>query len=102
MSRRQLQLHSDSVVAWAVHAGRLPRPELLRCADCGVQARVYDHRDYRKPLTVVALCVSCNARRPPALPLHKAKCDRTVVVSRADRQLAAYRKNEAARKRVTA
>ena len=33
------------------------------CVDCAKVARVYDHRDYAKPLDVVPVCHGCNARR---------------------------------------
>ncbi len=41
----------------------LPDPKKLRCADCGKKAKVYDHRDYSKPLEVEPVCVRCNVRR---------------------------------------
>lgn len=35
----------------------------MKCADCGGVATDYDHRDYRKPLEVTAVCGPCNRRR---------------------------------------
>jgi hypothetical protein len=37
-----------------------------KCADCGKQARDWDHRDYTKPLEVQAVCRSCNQHRGAA------------------------------------
>lgn len=56
-------------VAKAVSAGTLTRPNEQLCADCGARAEVYDHRDYNKPLDVVAVCRSCNTKRGAAKPL---------------------------------
>lgn len=42
---------------------------IVPCADCGERATCYDHRDYRKPLDVVAVCKGCNNRRGPGLPV---------------------------------
>lgn len=56
-----------SLVRRAMVKGILPFPSSLKCADCGVRASCYDHRDYSKPLEVVAVCRRCNAARGPAL-----------------------------------
>lgn len=56
-----------------VREGRLIPAKSYRCADCGEQARDYDHRDYRKPLTVEPVCRSCNIRRGHALPFGEFK-----------------------------
>lgn len=50
----------------AVRSGRLKKAAEKTCADCGDRASVYDHRDYRKPLVVEAVCRSCNHRRGAA------------------------------------
>lgn len=52
----------------AVRNGYLKDPTALTCVDCGAPAKVYDHRDYNKPLDVDPVCHSCNATRGPALP----------------------------------
>lgn len=51
-----------------IKAGRLIPPKALTCVDCGNPAQVYEHRDYNRPLDVVAACRSCNAKRGPAKP----------------------------------
>jgi len=33
------------------------------CVDCGKRAKVYDHRDYNKPLDVEPVCIKCNSMR---------------------------------------
>lgn len=57
---------ATSEVFKAKKRGELTRAAEHICADCGKQARDWDHRDYTKPLEVVAVCHSCNVRRPPA------------------------------------
>lgn len=56
-----------AAVARAIKGGVLPRASTLKCVDCGVQARDYDHRDYSNPLAVQPVCRPCNLRRGPAL-----------------------------------
>lgn len=46
--------------------GLLVKPATLKCADCGEQAEMYDHRDYSKPLEVEPVCRRCNMERGPA------------------------------------
>ena len=52
----------------AVLGGRLPKASSLICVDCGEQAARYDHRDYRKPFEVDAVCHRCDNRRGQGLP----------------------------------
>lgn len=57
----------------AVHAA-IKRGDLLpasahECADCGLPARDYDHRDYNQPLAVEPVCRRCNKARGPAIPV---------------------------------
>lgn len=54
-----------AAVGRAVANGQLPRASTLKCADCGGQARDYDHRDYSRPLDVEPVCRSCNKLRGP-------------------------------------
>ena len=56
-------------VSQAVKAGHLPhlKTEPITCADCYDRATCYDHRDYRHPLTVDAVCQSCNVKRGMAV-----------------------------------
>lgn len=56
-------------VRYAIQRGKLPRPDTLVCADCGGQARCYDHRDYSMPLKVAPVCSKCNVKRGPGLPV---------------------------------
>lgn len=51
----------------AIRSGDLPRLDgSIACVDCGAPAKVYDHREYTKPLIVDPVCLGCNARRGPA------------------------------------
>ena len=59
----KLSTKARSLVNLAVRAGDLPSPKTLTCIDCSKPAKVYDHRDYYKPLIVVPVCHSCNKRR---------------------------------------
>ena len=58
---------AHQAVAKARARGSLPDPKTCKCADCGVNAIEYDHRDYAKPLDVAPVCRRCNLRRGPAL-----------------------------------
>jgi len=54
-------------VGAAIRLGKLPKLDgSIMCADCGVPACQYDHRDYSKPLEVDPVCQSCNRKRGPA------------------------------------
>lgn len=53
-------------VTKAIVRGDLKRASHHVCADCGTQARDWDHRDYTRPLDVVPVCRSCNLKRGPA------------------------------------
>lgn len=55
-------------VAIAIRNGDLPKLDgSVRCMDCGAPAAEYDHRDYKKPLTVDPVCRACNQARGPGL-----------------------------------
>lgn len=55
---------AHALVAKAIREGSLPKLDgSVKCADCGGIATDYDHRDYDKPLEVVAVCKSCNCKR---------------------------------------
>jgi len=58
---------ANSKVATATLAGRLERPTDRDCVDCGGPVKVYDHRDYSRPLDVEPVCYRCNfmAEEPP-------------------------------------
>ncbi len=60
---RDIKSAARRLTAMAVKAGLLPAVNGVPCKDCGVSASVYDHRDYGSPLTVDAVCQSCNVRR---------------------------------------
>lgn len=68
---RKAQTQCARVFAVAIRRNVLPRAidASTLCADCGRAAVMYDHRDYSRPLDVVAVCHSCNLRRGAALPL---------------------------------
>jgi hypothetical protein len=54
----------------AVRKGLIARlPDGRKCADCDALAVVWEHRDYRKPYEVNAVCVRCNKKR--GSPLRK-------------------------------
>lgn len=59
-------------VSNALRSGLLRPASEFKCADCGVAATEYDHRDYNEPLYVVPVCHSCNVMRGKAIPLKKA------------------------------
>lgn len=68
--RGKLQARAGKLVGLAIQGGTLRdlKRRRTRCADCNETATVYDHRDYREPLKVQAVCDSCNSRRGPADP----------------------------------
>lgn len=53
-------------VATAIKDKSLPHPNDRPCVDCGLPADEYEHRNYARPLDVVAVCHGCNLRRGPA------------------------------------
>lgn len=56
-----------SLVQMAIRRGEIQKiTKGVLCADCGKQATEYEHRDYSRPLDVVAVCRGCNIRRGPA------------------------------------
>lgn len=52
-------------VKYCVRYGELTdlREGSTPCVDGAAPATCYDHRDYKKPLDVVPVCNSCNAKR---------------------------------------
>lgn len=55
---------THSIVSRAIRHGLLPKLDgTIACTDCGGAAKVYDHRDYSRPLDVEPVCTSCNCRR---------------------------------------
>lgn len=66
--RDRLCARANHTVIAAVKRGLLPQVETLLCVDCGVPAECWDHRDYRYPMLVQAVCKGCNNRRGPGLP----------------------------------
>jgi hypothetical protein len=57
---------AHAVVSVARRRGDIT-PPACACADCGEPAQEWDHRDYRKPLELEAVCRKCNRSRGPAL-----------------------------------
>lgn len=52
------------LVSKAIRNNALPLLDgSVPCADCSGPASVWDHRDYLKPLEVVAVCQRCNIKR---------------------------------------
>lgn len=75
---------ATSLVAQAIRKGLLTAPKILSCADCHSPAVEYDHRDYRRPFLVEAVCHSCNKKRGPAEPFKSggiARWDRKAVAA---------------------
>lgn len=67
-SYKQAQRRAIALVSVAKVGGVLPYLNgKIKCVDCGRPARIYDHRDYSKPLDVEAVCDQCNGRRGPGL-----------------------------------
>ncbi|MFL9904687.1 hypothetical protein PQR71_42280 [Paraburkholderia fungorum] len=62
------QSQAHAAVNQAVKRGELKPAKEFTCADCPAPATDYDHRDYGKPLVVVAVCRMCNLHRGRALP----------------------------------
>jgi len=60
---RQESLRASAHVTNAISRGDMNRASAHSCADCGNQARDWDHRDYLRPLEVDPLCRSCNIKR---------------------------------------
>lgn len=58
--------YAAAQVAAAIKYGELARPETKPCHYCGGWARIYEHRNYHEPLSVVPACDSCNHTQPPA------------------------------------
>ena len=67
---KRAQGAARTAVDVAVKRGQLQRLSevVVPCVDCGQRATSYDHRDYFDPLTVDAVCHSCNAKRGVAIP----------------------------------
>jgi len=64
--RRLKQLAARREVAKAVKEGLLQKLDgTVFCVDCNKPAKVYDHRNYNKPLEVSPVCYGCNVRRGP-------------------------------------
>lgn len=68
-ARDKLKSNAHKLLWKTIRAGDMPHPSTLICADCGIQAECYDHRDYAMPLDVDPVCKGCNNRRGPGLPL---------------------------------
>jgi len=66
-ARQAAQRRAYCVIFGLLEAGVLPPAENFPCADCGATARLYDHRDYDKPLSVDPVCRACNYKRGPAM-----------------------------------
>lgn len=60
---------SHAELAKAIRNGTIPKAKEsgLACADCGKRALCWDHRDYGRPLDVVAVCYACNISRGTAV-----------------------------------
>ena len=62
-----ISARAGSAVKKAIRKGDIAKiTSDVRCVDCGDAAKVYDHRDYSKPLDVDPVCRSCNIKRGPA------------------------------------
>lgn len=63
-----LRATARRLVAEAIKRGDIKKAIFQKCADCGGKAQCYDHRDYRKPLEVDAVCKACDVKRGAGLP----------------------------------
>lgn len=63
LAHRKDGLRASAEVTKAINCGDLLRAREHACADCGEQARDWEHRDYLRPLDVQPTCKSCNLRR---------------------------------------
>lgn len=61
-----IQHEARTAFCAAKRAGRILPAKRFKCVDCGKKARDWDHRDYKKPYDVEAVCRSCNQKRGPA------------------------------------
>ena len=68
VERYRLMAKAHSAVAKAVREKRIPPAHSMKCTDCGVNAKEYDHRNYYEPLEVEPVCRSCNLARGKAIP----------------------------------
>lgn len=66
----QLRSRAAQAVYRAVKKGFLVdlKEQIIPCKDCGSRAKVYDHRDYAKPLEVDPVCIGCNITRGTNAP----------------------------------
>ncbi len=60
-----LKSYARRQVYLAIKSHSLPSlaNEDVNCRDCGTTATEWDHRDYRYPLWVEAVCKKCNMKR---------------------------------------
>lgn len=66
--RDRLVARAQTDVSAAIKRGLLAPPETRLCADCGLTAECYDHRNYYEPLKVAPVCQRCNILRGPGSP----------------------------------
>lgn len=66
---RAWQARASLIIGSSIRNGVLVKAKDsgLLCVDCGVKAECWEHRDYGKPLDVVACCNTCNMRRGKAI-----------------------------------
>ena len=50
-------------IRYRIRIGKLLKPSLCICTDCGKSAEDYHHTDYSKPLNVIPLCKPCHRSR---------------------------------------
>lgn len=62
-ARNPEKYRAHYLVRSAIKSGKLSKVSSTLCEDCGVQAQVYHHEDYSKPLEVNALCQICHMKR---------------------------------------
>lgn len=64
---KRVAARAMQAVLRAIKRGDLPAAKDCRCVDCGLQARIYDHRSYasHRLLDVEPVCSSCNQKRGP-------------------------------------
>src|SRR5436190_23131036 len=69
----RLREKAGAAVYRAVRLGNLQnlKTSVVPCVDCGKKASVYHHENYKKPLEVEPLCISCNILRGTNAPTIK-------------------------------
>jgi len=84
----------QAIIAKAIRKGELKKLDgSVKCEDCDWPAKVYDHRDYFKPLDVSPVCYSCNQQRGTAKNRENIKEAKKYLGRRRNRDLIRMRED---------